>query len=152
MAAVLILCVKLKLCKLGVAIFELVDKRTYICTQISYLVLMLKQLSIQNYLLVDNLSVEFMEGMTTVTGESGAGKSILLDALGLLLGARAKRDEILHGDSKIELVAEFDIGRSPDAITILVQDEFTDFETPECIIRRVINPEGRSRAFINNIP
>lgn len=152
MAAVLILCVKLKLCKLGVAIFELVDKRTYICTQISYLVLMLKQLSIQNYLLVDNLSVEFMEGMTTVTGESGAGKSILLDALDLLLGARAKRDEILHGDSKIELVAEFDIGRSPDAITILVQDEFTDFETPECIIRRVINPEGRSRAFINNIP
>ena len=152
MAAVLILCVKLKLCKLGVAIFELVDKRTYACTQISYLVLMLKQLSIQNYLLVDNLSVEFMEGMTTVTGESGAGKSILLDALDLLLGARAKRDEILHGDSKIELVAEFDIGRSPDAITILVQDEFTDFETPECIIRRVINPEGRSRAFINNIP
>ena len=152
MAAILILCVKLKLCKLGVTIFELVDKRTYICTQISYLVLMLKQLSIQNYLLVDNLSVEFMEGMTTVTGESGAGKSILLDALDLLLGARAKRDEILHGDSKIELVAEFDIGRSPDAITILVQDEFTDFETPECIIRRVINPEGRSRAFINNIP
>ena len=152
MAAILILCVKLKLCKLGVTIFELVDKRTYACTQISYLVLMLKQLSIQNYLLVDNLSVEFMEGMTTVTGESGAGKSILLDALDLLLGARAKRDEILHGDSKIELVAEFDIGRSPDAITILVQDEFTDFETPECIIRRVINPEGRSRAFINNIP
>ena len=152
MAAVLILCGKLKLCKLAVAIFELVDKRTYACTQISYLVLMLKQLSIQNYLLVDNLSVEFMEGMTTVTGESGAGKSILLDALDLLLGARAKRDEILHGDSKIELVAEFDIGRSPDAITILVQDEFTDFETPECIIRRVINPEGRSRAFINNIP
>ena len=152
MAAILILCVKLKLCKLGVTIFELVDKRTYICTQISYLVLMLKQLSIQNYLLVDNLSVEFMEGMTTVTGESGAGKSILLDALDLLLGARAKRDEILHGDSKIELVAEFDISRSPDATTILVQDEFTDFETPECIIRRVINPEGRSRAFINNIP
>ena len=56
---------------------------------------MLKQLSIQNYLLVENLSVEFTMGMTTVTGESGAGKSILLDALDLLLGARAKRDEIL---------------------------------------------------------
>ena len=113
---------------------------------------MLKQLSIQNYLLVDNLSVEFTKGMTTVTGESGAGKSILLDALDLLLGARAKRDEILHGDSKIELVAEFDIGKSPDAIAILIQDEFTDVQGPECIIRRVINPEGRSRAFINNIP
>ena len=113
---------------------------------------MLKQLSIQNYLLVENLSVEFTMGMTTVTGESGAGKSILLDALDLLLGARAKRDEILHGDSKIELVAEFDIGKSPDVIAILVQDDFTDLKAPECIIRRVINPEGRSRAFINNIP
>ena len=113
---------------------------------------MLKQLSIQNYLLVENLSVEFTKGMTTVTGESGAGKSILLDALDLLLGARAKRDEILHGDAKIELVAEFDIGKSPDALDILVQDEFTDAQRPECIIRRVINPDGRSRAFINNIP
>ncbi len=113
---------------------------------------MLKQLSIQNYLLVENLSVEFTRGMTTVTGESGAGKSILLDALDLLLGARAKRDEILHGDAKIELVAEFDIGMSADAIAILVQDDFTDAKAPECIIRRVINPDGRSRAFINNIP
>ena len=113
---------------------------------------MLKQLSIQNYLLVENLSVEFSMGMTTVTGESGAGKSILLDALDLLLGARAKRDEILHGEAKIELVAEFDIGMSADAIAILVQDDFTDAKAPECIIRRVINPEGRSRAFINNIP
>ncbi len=130
----------------------MVDKRAYICTQYLCLGLMLKQLSIQNYLLVENLSVEFTMGMTTVTGESGAGKSILLDALDLLLGARAKRDEILHGDSKIELVAEFDIGKSPDVIAILVQDDFTDVKAPECIIRRVINPEGRSRAFINNIP
>ena len=61
---------------------------------------MLKQLSIQNYLLVENLSVEFTMGMTTVTGESGAGKSILLDALDLLLGARAKRDEILSMETQ----------------------------------------------------
>ena len=122
----IILCVKRKLCKLRVPIFEVVDKRAYICTQYLCLGLMLKQLSIQNYLLVENLSVEFTMGMTTVTGESGAGKSILLDALDLLLGARAKRDEILHGDSKIELVAEFDIGKSPDVIAILVQDDFTD--------------------------
>jgi DNA repair protein RecN (Recombination protein N) len=112
---------------------------------------MLNHLTINNFALVDHLELDLSGGMTVVSGETGAGKSIMLDALALTLGNRADATSIgLHRD-KTEIFASFDIRHNREAVIWLKQHDL-DTEDSECILRRVITKEGRSRAFINGAP
>ena len=111
---------------------------------------MLRHLSVQNYALVQALDIEFSTGLSVITGESGAGKSILLGALGLVLGERADSKSVRHGASKTEVSAEFNIEHNTQAKLFLENAELSDPDEPgRCLLRRVISAEGRSRAFIN---
>ncbi len=111
---------------------------------------MLKHLFIRNFAIIDELELDFNSGMTALTGETGAGKSILLGALNLVLGDRADNDSIKQGCEFAEIVAEFDI-RQLDAVSAwLVSQELNADE--ECILRRRISKDGRSRAYVNSTP
>ncbi len=108
---------------------------------------MLAQISISNYTIVSSLELEFSPGFTVITGETGAGKSIMLDALGLCLGDRADPKTVRHGCERAEITASFDLASIPQAIAWL-QDR--DLHTgDECLLRRVVTSDGRSRAYIN---
>ena len=99
------------------------------------------------------LDVDFAGGLTAITGESGAGKSILLGALGVVLGDRASTETIRPGAAKADISAEFDITSNDLLRDYLERRELVDGEHNErCLLRRVINREGRSRAFVNGIP
>lgn len=111
---------------------------------------MLTHLSVQNFTLVDLLELEVHSGMTTITGETGAGKSILLDALGLTLGDRAEADRVRQGRERAEICATFDISSIPQARRWL--DEHDLDSDAECLLRRVVTREGRSRGYINGQP
>jgi DNA repair protein RecN (Recombination protein N) len=108
---------------------------------------MLTHLHITNYTIVDELEMEFEQGMTVITGETGAGKSILLDGLGLCLGDRADPAAVRSGCERAEITATFDIAAIDSARRWLENRELG--ADGECILRRVITREGRSRAFIN---
>ena len=111
---------------------------------------MLQHLSIKNYATVDSLEIEFEAGMSVITGETGAGKSIILGALGLSLGDRADKTVIRTGASKVDISAEFDTSGISAASDWLLEHELdNDSDSGVCILRRVINSDGRSRAFIN---
>jgi DNA repair protein RecN (Recombination protein N) len=110
---------------------------------------MLKHLQIKNYALIKSLDLDFSEGLTTVTGETGAGKSILLGAIGLILGQRADSSEITTGESKCIIEATFDVEAL--AIHSVFESLGIDYE-PICILRREIHNSGKSRAFINDTP
>ena len=112
---------------------------------------MLTQLSIRDYAIVESLELEFGPGMTTVTGETGAGKSIMVDALGLLLGDRSDAAAVRTGTERAEIAARFDVERLPGAQDWLAEREL-DLETHECVLRRTIGRDGRSRAWINGSP
>ena len=108
---------------------------------------MLAHISITNYTIVSSLEMEFSAGMTVITGETGAGKSIMLDALGLCLGDRADSKAVRHGCQRAEIIAGFALAELPQAVAWL-QDR--DLHTgDECLLRRVITVDGRSRAYIN---
>ena len=114
---------------------------------------MLTQLNICNFVLVENLEIAFSPGMTVLTGESGAGKSILLGALGLVLGARSTKRDIRAGANRCEVSAEFSIDDNEAAQSYLEQLDLTDTNTPHrCIVRRVVRTDGRSQAYINTSP
>ncbi|WP_062267490.1 DNA repair protein RecN [Endozoicomonas arenosclerae] len=108
---------------------------------------MLTQLSISNFAIVDQLDLDIESGMTVITGETGAGKSIMLDALGLATGDRTDSHCVRQGSQKAEIHASFDISQCPSAHEWLEQKELASDN--ECILRRVITKEGRSRAYIN---
>ena len=108
---------------------------------------MLSQLSISNYTIVSSLDIELANGMTVITGETGAGKSIMLDALGLCLGDRADPAAVRAGCERAEITATFDVAELSGARRWLDDRELAAGD--ECILRRVITREGRSRAFIN---
>ncbi len=108
---------------------------------------MLSHISISNYTIVSSLEMEFATGMTVITGETGAGKSIMLDALGLCLGDRADPKTVRHGCQRAEIAATFDISAIPAAAAWLEGRDLDD--EGECILRRVVTAEGRSRAYIN---
>ena len=114
--------------------------------------LMLNQLTIRNYVLVDHLDIGFAPGLTGITGESGAGKSILLGALGLLMGERARTDSVRPGAEKADVSAEFALRKDSELHRKLLTDELIEADDDCCLVRRVVNAEGRSRAFINNVP
>ena len=111
---------------------------------------MLTQLSIRNFAVVKSLDVDFSQGMTAITGETGAGKSISVDALGLCLGDRADAGMVRSGADKAEVTAGFDVSRLDGAGSWLKKQELDDSQ--DCLIRRVISAEGRSKAFINGVP
>ncbi|MFO1368745.1 MAG: DNA repair protein RecN [Marinagarivorans sp.] len=111
---------------------------------------MLTHLSIRNLTLVDSLDLELAPGLTVLTGETGAGKSILLDAIGLSLGDRADADKIRQGEDKAEVSAQFDLRNRADILNWLEAEDLA--QQQECILRRSLSKEGRSRAFINDRP
>lgn len=114
---------------------------------------MLKHLTVRNFALVEALDMHFEGGLTVLTGESGAGKSILLNALGLVLGERASTDVVRPGAERAEVNAEFDLTGNDAAIRWLAEQELGDMDQPKrCLLRRVMNRDGRSRAFINTTP
>jgi len=108
---------------------------------------MLNYLQIRNYAIVDSLDLEFSGGFTCVTGETGAGKSIMVDALGLLCGKRAETSAIRSGAGKAELIAEFEVASGSPAADWLNHAELGNSST--CLLRRIITDNGRSRAWIN---
>jgi DNA repair protein RecN (Recombination protein N) len=108
---------------------------------------MLSHISIKNYTIVSSLEMEFARGMTVITGETGAGKSIMLDALGLCLGDRADPKAVRQGSERADICATFDIGGIPAASSWLKSRDLQGGD--ECLLRRVITTEGRSRAYIN---
>ena len=108
---------------------------------------MLAQLTISNFAIVRELEIDFHSGMTAITGETGAGKSIAIDALGLCLGGRAEGDMVRRGANRADLCARFSLKDTPAAQRWLEQNQLEDGR--ECLLRRVISSDGRSRGFIN---
>ena len=110
---------------------------------------MLNRLSINNYALIDELSIDLKTGFTAITGETGAGKSILISALGLILGERADFKAIANIDKKCIVEGEFNITNYN--LEFFFENNDLDFINPT-LIRREITPAGRSRAFVNDTP
>jgi DNA repair protein RecN (Recombination protein N) len=108
---------------------------------------MLTNIQVRNFAIIDQVDIEFSPGMTVLTGETGAGKSILVDAMGLVLGERGGSGLVRTGASRAEFSAEFDLGNLQEAREWLAE-QMLDLDD-ECILRRVISADGRSRAFIN---
>lgn len=114
---------------------------------------MLTHLTVNNFAIVRHLTLELNEGMSVITGETGAGKSIAIDALSLCLGYRSESSMIRHGADKADITATFSMQPTSPAYSWLQQHELLDEDNPqECILRRMINQEGRSKAFVNNRP
>ena len=114
---------------------------------------MLTQLTINNFAIVRQLEIELAKGMSVITGETGAGKSIAIDALGLCLGQRIETSMVREGQERAEICASFFIEPTNPAYQWLQEQELQDPDNPsDCILRRVINADGRSKAFINSTP
>jgi DNA repair protein RecN (Recombination protein N) len=111
---------------------------------------MLSQLTVRNFAVVKSLDIEFHNGMTAITGETGAGKSIALDALSLCLGSRADANWVRPGQEKAEISAVFTLAADSPAYQWLISNEFEADE--DCVLRRVIQRDGRSKAWINGTP
>ena len=111
---------------------------------------MLLSLNIRDYVIVDQLELSFSQGFTALTGETGAGKSILIDALSLSLGSRSESGLTRKGSEKSEIISEFDISKNSIAIDWLKINDL--FEDETLFLRRIIFPDGRSKGFINSIP
>jgi len=114
---------------------------------------MLRSLTVKDFALVHELEIGFADGLTVITGESGAGKSILLDALGLVLGERASVDGIRPGAARADVTAEFDLTGRDRALALLDAQSLDDADLgARCLVRRVVNRDGRSRAYVNGTP
>ena len=111
---------------------------------------MIKYLYIKNFTLIDELNIEFRQGFSVITGETGAGKSIILGAIGLLLGQRADSKSIKQGADKCVIEAHFDLSRYDMEPFFLEND--IEYDSDDCIIRRELTAAGKSRSFINDTP
>ncbi|TCV92188.1 DNA repair protein RecN [Biostraticola tofi] len=111
---------------------------------------MLAQLTIANFAIVRELIIDFQTGMSVITGETGAGKSIAIDALGLCLGSRAEASMVRPGAARADICARFALNDAPLAGQWLVENELDNGQ--ECLLRRVVGHDGRSRGFINGTP
>ena len=112
---------------------------------------MLFQLSIKNYVTVDRLDIDFRSGMTSITGETGAGKSIILGALGLAIGDRAERAVVRKGAEKTEIFAEFNTTKLDMAKKWMEIKDLAPDNSGTCILRRIVTNDGRSKGYINGI-
>ena len=108
---------------------------------------MLTSIQVRNFAIIDQVEIEFSSGMTVLTGETGAGKSILVDAMGLVLGERGGSGLVRSGAKRAEFTAEFDLRNLPGAREWL-EEQMLDLDD-DCNLRRIVNADGRSRAFIN---
>src|SRR2546429_3453277 len=114
---------------------------------------MLVELSVENYAVIDNVAVEFAPGLNLLTGETGAGKSILIDALALLLGEKASPDVIRPGADRAIVSAVFEVeSGSEKAVSKILENNGLDWEEDSVILRREIAAGGKGRAFVNNQP
>ncbi len=114
---------------------------------------MLSHIYLKDFAIIEKLDLELKSGMTALTGETGAGKSILIDAIGLVLGDRADSGVVRHGAEKTEITLSVDIEDTPTAKQWLIEQELSlDDADDECILRRVITASGKSRAWINGSP
>lgn len=111
---------------------------------------MLNHIHIRDFAIIDELNLDLKKGMSVLTGETGAGKSILIDALGLALGDRADSDVVRHGCKRADITASFELTDLPEAQAWLEENELDDDK--QCLIRRTIAAEGRSKGFINGSP
>lgn len=111
---------------------------------------MIKNLHIENYALIEQLDIDLHSGFSVITGETGAGKSIILGALGLLLGQRADSKSIKAGAKRCVIEATFDV--SAYGLDAFFEENELDFDGEECIVRRELTSAGKSRAFINDTP
>ena len=111
---------------------------------------MLQQIHLTNYAVIESLELDFTKGMTVLTGETGAGKSILIDALGLALGGRLQTKVVRHGATRCDIYITFFIDDGSSAKQWLTEHELLSGE--DCIIRRSITDEGRSKCYINSQP
>ncbi len=111
---------------------------------------MIKRLTIANYALIDNLEIAFNNGFSVITGETGAGKSIILGALSMILGQRADTKAIKNSDKKCVIEGEFDI--SAYSLAPLFEQYDWEYDATCCIVRRELLPSGKSRAFVNDTP
>ena len=112
---------------------------------------MLENLLIKNYVIVDELDLNFLLGFSSLTGETGAGKSILIDALSLALGSRSESGVVKKGNEKADITATFNLKGNDEAQAWLSLNEFEESDN-QLLLRRVINKDGKSKAFINGIP
>ena len=113
---------------------------------------MLTRLQVRNYVLIDSLDVEFPEGLIIITGQTGAGKSILLGALSLVMGAKADAGMISDGADNCVVEAEFDMDPSDALLRSDLEENDVEWDEGHLIVRRVVNRSGRSRAFVNDSP
>lgn len=114
---------------------------------------MLKKLDIRNFTLIDHLEMALYPGFSVITGETGAGKSIVIGAIGLLLGNRADAKQVKRGCDKCIIEATFDLSiYHSDVLKDFFEDNDLDYEPEECLLRREVNANGKSRAFINDTP
>lgn len=111
---------------------------------------MIKNLHIENYALIEQLDIDLYPGFSVITGETGAGKSIILGAIGLLLGQRADSKSIKAGEKRCVIEASFDVSNYD--LASFFEENDLDFDGSECIIRRELTSAGKSRAFINDTP
>jgi DNA repair protein RecN (Recombination protein N) len=110
---------------------------------------MLRSLTIRDFVIVDSLELDFDAGFTALTGETGAGKSIMIDALSLALGMRADGNVVRVGQARAEIAAEFDLANAPASRQWLIDNDLADDDANICIFRRVLDASGRSKSFIN---
>lgn len=113
---------------------------------------MLTHLHIQNFTLVEELDLDLKPGMTVITGETGAGKSILLDALGQTLGDKADADRVRAGSQRADISASFDLSQLEQAQEWLASHDLQQDNPRECMLRRVISADGKSKGYINGQP
>ena len=112
---------------------------------------MLQSLSIRNVVLIDKLDLDFKSGLSVLTGETGAGKSILLDSLGLVLGNRAETSLIRQGEDKLSVTAQFSLQKQTPALRALL-DEYEIEADDELLIKRSLTRDGKGKIFINDQP
>ena len=110
---------------------------------------MLTHIHIRDFTIIDQLELDLENGMTVLTGETGAGKSIIIDALNLVLGDRADSGVVRHGCARTDISATFDISNITAAQAWLAEQEMDAEDNSECVLRRTITNEGRSKGYIN---
>ncbi|PZT85182.1 MAG: DNA repair protein RecN, partial [Citromicrobium sp.] len=114
---------------------------------------MLTRLAIRNIVLIEALDLDFGRGLGVLTGETGAGKSILLDSLGLVLGNRADSGLVRAGEEKASVTASFDFASLPSAVAQMLEDADVEIDAGEpLIVRRQLKADGKSKAFLNDQP